>query len=79
MPHIAVKMFPGRTEEQKQQFADKIVEAAKAILGSSEASLSVSISEFQPSDWDKEVYDPQIAAEEHALYKRPGYGSVAKT
>lgn len=78
MPHISVKMFPGRTEEQKQQFADKIVEAAKTILGSSDASLSVSISEVEPSKWDADVYDPQIVAKEHALYKRPGYGSAAK-
>ena len=31
MPHIAVKMFPGRTEEQKQEFAPKVVEAAKDL------------------------------------------------
>jgi len=26
MPHIIVKLWPGRTEEQKRQLAEKIVE-----------------------------------------------------
>ena len=79
MPHIAVKMFPGRTEGQKQDFAAKVVEAAKTILGSSDASLSVSISEVEPAEWDARVYDPEIAANESILYKRPGYGPLAQS
>jgi len=79
MPHIAVKMFPGRTEEQKQEFAAKVVEAAKTILGSSDASLSVSISEVEPAEWDSKVYDPEIAANESMLYKRPGYGALSQS
>ena len=72
MPHIAVKMFPGRTEEQKREFAAKVVEAAKTILGSSDASLSVCISEVEPAEWDAKVYEPEISANESMLYKRPG-------
>jgi 4-oxalocrotonate tautomerase len=78
MPHISVKMFPGKTEEQKQEFAAKVVEAAKAIFGSTDASLSVAISEVEPPEWDATVYGPDIAANETALYKRPGYGDLAK-
>jgi 4-oxalocrotonate tautomerase len=78
MPHISVKMFPGKTEEQKQEFAAKVVEAAKAIFGSSDTSLSVAISEVEPNDWETTVYGPEIAANEAALYKRPGYGDLAK-
>lgn len=77
MPHIAVKMFPGRTEEQKQEFAARVVETAMAVFGSSEASLSVAIIEVEPSDWDAKVYAPEIVADESALYKRPGYGALA--
>jgi 4-oxalocrotonate tautomerase len=78
MPHISVKMFPGKTEEQKQEFAAKVVEAAKAIFGSTDASLSVAISEVEPPEWETTVYGPDIAANEAALYKRPGYGDLAK-
>ena len=77
MPHIAVKMFPGRTEAQKQEFAAKVVEAAMSVFGSSASSLSVAITEVEPSDWDAKVYDPEIAAAGSDLYKRPGYGSIA--
>ncbi|MCY1745659.1 tautomerase family protein [Ensifer sp. SL37] len=79
MPHIVVKMFPGRTEEQKQEFAAKVVEAAKTILGSSDASLSVSILEVDPAEWDASVYDPEIVANESTLYKRPGYGALSQS
>ncbi|MNF05921.1 4-oxalocrotonate tautomerase [compost metagenome] len=54
------------------------MEAAKAIFGSSDTSLSVAISEVEPSDWETTVYGPDIAANEAALYKRPGYGDLAK-
>lgn len=79
MPHIAVKMFPGRTEAQKQEFSAKVVEAAMAIFGSSEASLSVAITEVEPSDWEAKVYGPEIVAGESDLYKRPGYGTLASS
>ncbi len=48
-------------------YASGIVEAAKAILGSSDASPSVSISEVEPAEWDARVYDPEIAANESML------------
>lgn len=79
MPHIAVKMFPGKSEAQKQEFSAKVVELAMTVFGSSESSLSVSITEVEPSAWDERVYDPEIAAAESALYKRPGYGALAKS
>lgn len=72
-------MFPGRSEEQKQEFAAKVVEAAKTILGSSDASLSVSILEVDPADWDASVYDSEIVANESTLYKRPGYGALSQS
>ncbi|SMC96473.1 tautomerase family protein [Rhizobium sp. RU36D] len=77
MPHIAVKMFPGRTETQKQEFSEKVVELAMTVFGSSASSLSVSITEVEPSQWDAKVYDPEIVAAGSDLYKRPGYGALA--
>ncbi len=79
MPHIAVKMFPGRTDEQKQEFAAKVVEAAKSIFGSSDESLSVAILDVDPAKWDVEVYGPDIQGNEDKLYKRPGYGALANS
>lgn len=73
MPHKAVKMFPGRTEERKREFA------AKEILGSSNASLSISISEVDPTEWDARVYGSEIVANEKMLHKRPGYGALSQS
>ncbi|TCL66453.1 4-oxalocrotonate tautomerase [Rhizobium sp. BK251] len=77
MPHIAVKIFPGRSEQQKHEFAAKVIEAAKSVFGSSDTSLSLAILDVAPEEWDVEVYGPEIQANEDKLYKRPGYGSLA--
>ncbi|MDR6759327.1 hypothetical protein J2Y48_004643 [Mycoplana sp. BE70] len=55
-----------------------VVEAAKLIFGSSGESLSVAIFDVDPANWDDEVYNPEIQANEDKLYKRPGYGALAK-
>lgn len=77
MPHIAVKMFPGKSDTQKEEFAARVVELAKAVFGSSDASLSVAIIDVQPERWEIEVYNPEIKASTDNLFKRPGYGSLA--
>lgn len=57
MPHIDVNLFPGRTEEQKQKLADKIVEDAMEILGAPRAALSVAMHEVAPENWNEDIAD----------------------
>lgn len=73
MPHISVKLWPGRTEAEKQRLADAIVEDVVRITGSSEASVSVSIEDVPSSEWKQKVYDPEIQGKAGTLYKKPGY------
>lgn len=73
MPHVSVKLWPGRSEEDKQRLADAIVEDVVRITGSSESSVSVSIEDVPPGDWKEEVYDPEIRDKADILYKKPGY------
>jgi len=73
MPHIIVKLWPGRTEEQKRQLAEKIVEAVKNTISTPEKSISVSIEEIPEEKWAEEVCKPDIIGKEHLLYKKPGY------
>jgi 4-oxalocrotonate tautomerase len=73
MPHIIVKIWPGRAEETKQRLADAIARDVVDILGSSEASVSVAIEEVSSEDWKKDVYDPEIRDRQGGLYKKPGY------
>lgn len=73
MPHVIVKMYPGRTEQQKLELTDKIVKAVMEAVNAEESSISVSIEEIAKEKWAAEVYEPDIIAKENTLYKKPGY------
>src|SRR5512139_538629 len=46
MPHIIVKMYPGRTEQQKKQLTEAIVKDVVSITQVGENSVSVAIEEI---------------------------------
>ena len=48
MPHIIVKLWPGKSEQQKQRLADAIANDVMEILGYGEESVSVGIEEVAP-------------------------------
>ena len=73
MPHIIVKMHPGRTGEQKKILTEKIVADVVAVAGCKETSVSVAIEEVEPDDWPEAVYRPDILEGDGVLYKEPGY------
>jgi 4-oxalocrotonate tautomerase len=73
MPHVIVKLWPGPTEKQKTQLADKIVKSLVETIGTGEESVSVAIEEVQPKDWMAQVYRPDIEPGMADLYKKPGY------
>jgi 4-oxalocrotonate tautomerase len=73
MPHVIVKLWPGKPEEQKAQLAKRISEAVMDVLGYGEESVSVAMEEVMSSDWAKQVYEPDIKAKWNTLYKKPGY------
>lgn len=73
MPHIIVKLWPGKSDEQKQKLADAIVNDFVTIAGCKESSLSVAFEEIKQEDWAEEVYKPDILDCEDQLYKKPGY------
>jgi len=47
MPHVIVKLWPGRTEEQKQELANRIAKDVIETLNAPQTSVSVSIQEVQ--------------------------------
>ena len=75
MPHVAVKLWPGRSEEQKTKLAEAIVKDVMTHLNSSEDSVSVTIEEVKREDWPARVYKPDIQEKWAKLYKKPGYKS----
>lgn len=73
MPHVIVKLWPGKTEEQKKDLSDRIAKALTESLGVEDKSISVALEEITKENWTKEVYIPDIMQKEHLLYKKPGY------
>lgn len=76
MPHVAVKMYAGRSAEDKARLAEAITQAFITTLGSSADSISIGVEDVQPSDWMEGVYAPEISGKVESLYKRPGYGPL---
>src|ERR1700712_2353684 len=72
MPHVIVKLWPGKSEKQKIQLADEITEAVMRTLDYGEESVSVALEEVSSTDWAAKVYTPDIVANKN-LYKKPGY------
>ncbi len=73
MPHIIIKMYPGRSEDQKVELASRIVDVVMDTLKVDIRSISLGIEEVEPGDWAEEVYIPDIVEKSETLYKRPGY------
>jgi len=73
MPHVVVKLWPGRSEEQKTKLTEAIVRDVMTHLNSSEASVSVTIEEVKQEEWTQKVYNPDIQGKWDKLYKKPGY------
>jgi 4-oxalocrotonate tautomerase len=76
MPHVIIKMHPGRTEEQKICLAETITKDVMEILLCEEKTVSVAIEEVSPTDWVEKVYRPDILGDEDRLYKKPGYNPL---
>jgi 4-oxalocrotonate tautomerase len=73
MPHVIVKLWPGKSEQQKSRLAEEIVKDVMNVLSNGEESVSVAIEEIKPQDWAEKVYRPDILNNPEKLYKKPGY------
>ena len=60
MPHVVVKMYPGRSNEIKENLAKKIAACVVEELGAKPGVVSVAIEDVQPDDWMEQVYDKEI-------------------
>jgi 4-oxalocrotonate tautomerase len=76
MPHVIVKMYSGRSEQQKLEIAEAVAQAVMASAQCAERSVSVSVEDVEPDDWVETVYKPDIIEKPDQLYKKPGYDPV---
>jgi len=73
MPHVVVKLRPGKSEQQKTQLAEAITKDVMNTLHYGEESVSVAFEEISAQDWAEKVYKPEILNNADKLYKKPGY------
>ena len=73
MPHVIVKLWPGKSEKQKKQLAEAITKSVMSTLRYGEESVSVAFEEIEASEWASRVYQTDIIGNEANLYKKPGY------
>ena len=64
MPHVNIKCYPGKTEEQKRKLAEKIT---------GEEGISIVIEEIPEEKWENIVWKKEISNKREMLYKAPGY------
>lgn len=68
MPHIAVTMYPGRDEELKSRFAEKLTAFVAEELGVSPSVVSVSVEDIEKKDWEKHL----ASFDEEIMYVKEG-------
>lgn len=73
MPHVTVKLWPGKTDQQKKELAERIAGDVMEVLNYGDEAVSVSFEEVEPKDWADKVYKPDILDQPGNVYKEPGY------
>lgn len=73
MPHVIVKLWPGKSEAQKKRLAERITLDVMDVLDDGEESISVAMEEIKSRDWAEKVYKPDIVGKPDQIYKKPGY------
>lgn len=73
MPHVIVKLWPGKSDAQKTRLVEAITKSVMDILHYGDESVSVAMEEVRSKDWAEEVFKPDIQAKWDTLYKKPGY------
>ncbi len=72
MPHIIVKLWPGKSEQPKTRLAGAITKEVMEVFGYGEESISVAMEEIKSHDWAERVYKPDIINKSDQIYKKPG-------
>ena len=77
MPHVIVKLWPGKSEQQKRRLAQAITEDVMKVLHSGEESVSVAFEEVGANEWSDKVCQPDIVRKAATLYKKAGLHDVS--
>lgn len=73
MPHVIVKLYSGRSSQQKARLAEELSKAVDKSLNCGEEAVSVAVEDVQPQEWAEKVFRPDILGNPDKIYKKPGY------
>ena len=73
MPHVIVKLWPGKSEQRKKRLAEAIIRDVTSILHYGEESVSVAMEEIKPDEWAEKMCRAELKNNLDKLYKKPGY------
>lgn len=59
MPYIAIKAYP-KDEEVKKRVVEQVNQIFLKEWGCPQEAISISIEEFEPSDWEEKVLKPEV-------------------
>ena len=76
MPHVIVKRWPGKSEQQKKKLAEEITKAVMMTLKYGEESVCVGFEGVESRDWTEKVYKPDILGKPDTIYKKLGYNPL---
>ena len=78
MPHIVVKLCPGKSEQQKSRLALEITDSVMSVLNYGAESVSVGFEEIESQEWVEKIYGPDIKFKWDQLNKKPEYNPLEK-
>lgn len=73
MPHITVKLWPGRSDELKRKVAEQIAKVVAEGLKVDLSDVSVAFEEITKADWGETVYKKEIRDNMENIYFKPHY------
>lgn len=69
MPHVIVKLWPGRNDQQKRVIADRVIQAIVESAGVAPTTVTVGIEEVPRERWQEEVHVPEVDRKGSSIYR----------
>ena len=60
MPHIIVKLWPGKTSKEKSKLVEKFKNSMNEVMGIPKNVITLAFDEVPPGDWYDKVHKPLI-------------------
>ncbi len=74
MPHVVVTHFSRTfTDAEKADLVASSTHVVTRVFGTDAGAVSIAVEPVEPSAWMDTVYQPEIEAKTHLLWKQPNY------